>query len=259
MVRYKYLYGPVSSWRLGRSLGVDIVAHAKKHCDFDCVYCQLGNSRPFPAARREFVRTADVLAEAAALPKDLFVKYITFSGMGEPTLASNLGEVIKGLKGLRREPVAVLTNGTMLGRADVRRELALADLVEIKFDAASASSLNRVNRPFKSLHFRKITGGIKRFRRSYKGIFALQMMFVRENMAHAGKLAALARGLEPDIIHLNTPLRPSSAKPLSKREMRRIKEEFKGLPAVSVYDAARRPAIRPLNSRDTVRRRGRRR
>ncbi|MHC4337705.1 MAG: radical SAM protein, partial [Planctomycetota bacterium] len=36
----KYLFGPVPSRRLGRSLGVDVVPF--KVCTLDCVYCQLG-------------------------------------------------------------------------------------------------------------------------------------------------------------------------------------------------------------------------
>jgi wyosine [tRNA(Phe)-imidazoG37] synthetase (radical SAM superfamily) len=37
---YCYVFGPVYSRRLGRSLGVDLVPF--KTCSYDCVYCQLG-------------------------------------------------------------------------------------------------------------------------------------------------------------------------------------------------------------------------
>jgi wyosine [tRNA(Phe)-imidazoG37] synthetase (radical SAM superfamily) len=39
------VYGPVPSWRLGRSLGVDPVSTPSKTCSFDCIYCQLGRTR----------------------------------------------------------------------------------------------------------------------------------------------------------------------------------------------------------------------
>lgn len=35
------VYGPVPSWRFGRSLGIDVIAPPTK-CTFNCIYCQLG-------------------------------------------------------------------------------------------------------------------------------------------------------------------------------------------------------------------------
>jgi len=49
----KYLYGPVPSRRLGRSLGVDIVPF--KHCTLDCVYCQLGKTTEKTIRRSDFI------------------------------------------------------------------------------------------------------------------------------------------------------------------------------------------------------------
>ncbi|MBW1991503.1 MAG: radical SAM protein, partial [Deltaproteobacteria bacterium] len=37
-----YLFGPVNSRRLGRSLGVDVIP--PKTCTFDCIYCELGRT-----------------------------------------------------------------------------------------------------------------------------------------------------------------------------------------------------------------------
>ena len=96
---YRYIYGPVSSWRLGRSLGVDPISAKEKICTFDCVYCQLGRTKTFSSERREFVRIKDVIHEIQTLPLPP-IDYITFSGAGEPTLAKNLGGMIKAVKHL---------------------------------------------------------------------------------------------------------------------------------------------------------------
>ena len=40
--QYRYVFGPVPSRRLGRSLGVDLVPF--KTCTYDCIYCQLGRT-----------------------------------------------------------------------------------------------------------------------------------------------------------------------------------------------------------------------
>ena len=103
---YRYIYGPVSSWRLGRSLGVDPISAKEKICTFDCVYCQLGRTKTFSSERREFVRIKDVIHEIQTLPLPP-IDYITFSGAGEPTLAKNLGGMIKAVKKIRKEKVLV--------------------------------------------------------------------------------------------------------------------------------------------------------
>ena len=55
MKKYKYIYGPVSSWRLGRSLGVDAISHVKgKLCNYDCIYCQVGKTKIFNTKRKIF-------------------------------------------------------------------------------------------------------------------------------------------------------------------------------------------------------------
>ena len=95
--KFKYIYGPVASWRLGRSLGVDAISQKEKQCSFDCVYCQIGRAKPIARRRKIFVPTEDILDELKRLPR-VPLDYITFSGMGEPTLAKNIGELIIKIK-----------------------------------------------------------------------------------------------------------------------------------------------------------------
>ncbi|MDD5655136.1 MAG: radical SAM protein, partial [Candidatus Omnitrophica bacterium] len=137
---FKYIYGPVPSWRLGSSLGIDPVSKGRKICSFDCVYCQIGKAGLFIKERKRFIDTGEIIAELAGLPP-LKIDYLTFSGAGEPTLAENLGEMIKAVKAIRPEPIAVITNGSLMTQADVRQELALADFVIAKLDAYSPESL----------------------------------------------------------------------------------------------------------------------
>ena len=88
------IYGPVSSWRLGRSLGVDLVSTRGKTCSFDCIYCQLGNTVHPLGERRQFVSMAQLAHELETV-RDIAIDYATFSGVAEPTLASNLGKAIE--------------------------------------------------------------------------------------------------------------------------------------------------------------------
>jgi len=121
-----YIFGPVPSRRLGRSLGVDLVPF--KTCTYDCIYCQLGRTTNKTAERREWVPLNEVLAE---LQDKLATKpdYITLSGSGEPTLYSRLDDLIDRIRSMTDVPVAVLTNGSLLWQKEVRRQLMDAHLV----------------------------------------------------------------------------------------------------------------------------------
>ncbi|BER93186.1 radical SAM protein [Thermatribacter velox] len=252
--RLKYVYGPVASWRLGSSLGIDPLSCKDKICTFDCIYCQLGETHFFSSERKIYVSTENLLEEISSLP-EIGIDYITFSGRGEPTLAKNLGEMIKSVKKVRREKVAVITNSSLMDREDVVKDLLLADFVMAKLDAFSQGSLEAINKPMKEINFDAIFNGIKKFRSLYRGRLALQIMFVEENKDDAEKLSELAREINPDEVQINTPLRPCKVKPLSREEIQRVKSYFEGMNIVSVYDVEKK-AVQPISAEDTLRRRG---
>ena len=252
------IYGPVPSWRLGRSLGVDLLPGSGKTCTLDCVYCQLGWTTCFAIERQVFVETERLRAELDALTLTAEdVDYVTFSGTGEPTLAANLGEAIELVQGcptLQGVPVAVLTNATLLSQPDVRCDLARADLVAAKLDAPDEALFQAINRPIISLSWSQVVAGIRTFRQEFQGVLALQMMFVGANWQRADELVALARGLDPDQVQLDTPLRSSPTPPLNRAAMAEIEKVFAGLPVVNVY-SARIPEVDVLDMAEMRRRR----
>jgi wyosine [tRNA(Phe)-imidazoG37] synthetase (radical SAM superfamily) len=248
----KYIYGPVSSWRLGRFLGVDLISD-EKTCTFGCIYCQLGKTIRHIIKRGIFVPTSGIIEELKILP-GLDIDYIVLSGNGEPTLAANLGKVIAEIKKRYQKPVAVLTNSFLLHEKQVRKELALADLVIAKLDAPTERGFREVNRPSSGANLDMVIGGIKNFREENPGKLALQIMFVPQNKEYAADLAALAKKLEPVEVQINTPLRPCSIKPLLPEELSKIKILFEPLKAYSVYDVERL-RVKPLDEEATRKRR----
>jgi len=234
------IYGPVSSWRLGRSLGIDLFAPRGKTCSFDCTYCEWGTTANPLVERREFVTLAELKKELETA-KGVAADYATFAGGGEPTLASNLGKAIEIVRSTLKLPVAVITNSSLMPRQDVRRELARADLVIAKVDAPNEEILHAVNRPFKGYTLAEILQGIRRFRSEYKGRLALQMMFVEANKGCAHEMAKIARELSPDEVQINTPLRPCAVKPLSPKEIAAIRDKFSGFKEVVTVYEARKP------------------
>ncbi|MDD4013496.1 MAG: methyltransferase domain-containing protein [Candidatus Omnitrophica bacterium] len=251
---YEHIYGPVPSWRLGASLGIDPISSDRKMCNFDCVYCQLGRTKGRVSKRKTFIAPEKILEELKCLPP-VTIDYITFSGTGEPTMAANLGEMIREVKKIRREPVAVLTNSSYLCDRSVRKALLPADLVAVKLDAPSEELFQKINRPARGLTLKKVIKGIKAFRREYKGKLALQMMFLEYNFFEASEMASLARDIGADEVELNTPLRPCAVKSLTRKEMEDVKRHFRGSNAISVYEKEKNK-VRPISDKETMRRRG---
>lgn len=206
----RYAFGPVVSRRLGRSLGVDLVPY--KTCSYDCIYCQLGRTTRLTAVRSQFAPLARVVEDALrALEISGPADYITLSGSGEPTLCTRLDELIAALKARTGVPIAVLTNGSLLFRPEMRRELAGADLVVPSLDAGTAEAFQRVNRPDPSIGFEAMVDGLIEFGQDYGGRIWLEVFLVRgytDSLDHVGRIAALARQIGPERVQLNTVARP---------------------------------------------------
>jgi wyosine [tRNA(Phe)-imidazoG37] synthetase (radical SAM superfamily) len=200
------VYGPVSSWRVGRSLGLDLLA-VNSICSFRCIYCQLGRINLHTSGRKVYVPTKHVLSDLAASAwREADI--ITLSGSGEPTLAANLGAVIHESKRLTHKPVLVLTNSTLLGDAQVRRELCAADRVFCKLDAADEATFRKIARPCAGVTLADVVGGLKQFRAEYDGQLAIQLMLLPLNVQRPEAFARILRELRPDEVQLNAPRRP---------------------------------------------------
>lgn len=255
----RFLYGPVASWRLGRSLGVDILSTTEKTCSFDCVYCQLGRTENKTAERKVYVRTEEIEREIKAIADTIAdtTDVITFAGMGEPTLGANLGEVAAAIqRQCPKTPIAILTNSALMSDARVREELKKMDIVVAKLDASDQSIFEKVNRPVsEEIKLEAIIEGLIEFRRGYKGRLCLQMMFVDDNKDSGAEMARIAQKIQPDEVQLNTPLRPCAVKPLSQEQMEGIQEHFKGFEVSSVYEKMK-PEVRVIDKVEVIKRRG---
>lgn len=200
------VYGPVPSWRLGQSLGIDLLA-VNSICSFRCLYCQLGKINEHIGERKVYVPTEQVMADLRASRwQDADV--ITFSGSGEPTLALNLGAVRQAIQAFTHKPIVVLTNSTLLNDPAVREDLRAADKVFCKLDAATDRTLKLINRPVAGLSVRRIVAGIKALRAEYHGHLAIQTMLLPMNQNKVEQLAVLLKEIQPDEVQLNLPARP---------------------------------------------------
>lgn len=226
-----HIYGPVPSRRLGFSLGIDLVPY--KTCSYDCIYCQLGKTTNKTIERKEYIPKDAILLELGEILKtNHAIDYITFSGSGEPTLNSSLGELLKEIKKMTKIKIAVLTNASLLSDPGLRTELLPADLVLPSLDAATPETFSRINRPHPAVEFDRMVTGLLKFREEFKGTIWLEVMLVKEindNTKEIGLFKSIISKISPDRIQLNTVVRPPTEKychPINESELQRIKNSF---------------------------------
>lgn len=228
---FKYLFGPVPSRRLGRSLGVDLVPY--KTCSFDCVFCQVAPTTTKTLERKEYVPVADVIDELGDwLETEAVADYITLSGSGEPTLHAAFGQVIDFVEQKTDIPVAILTNGSLFSDTEVREQAAKADLVKVSLSGYDEASMEKVDRPHPDIDFDYMIEGYERFRNAFSGEMRLEVFLlsgINDAPEQVTKIARLAKRVRPDRIELNTVVRPSSeafAKPVPSDRMNELAQYF---------------------------------
>lgn len=246
---YTYLFGPVPSRRLGISLGVDLVPH--KTCTLDCIYCECGETTNLTMERKEYVPLDAVLEEL----QDYFAThpdpdYITFSGAGEPTLNSRIGEVLDFIR--KQKPtvkIAVLTNGTLLSDQEVRQALSGADLVMPSLDAATLATLNKINRPHPSISMSRYIEGLATFRKMFHGTLNLELFVLpgcNDSDEALHNLKEAVTRINPDLLQLNTLDRPGVAAdihPASPEELARIADFFAPLKVEIIAAPPKRQSV----------------
>ena len=234
-VRYKNIFGPVPSRRLGLSLGVDLVPH--KTCTLNCVYCESGRTTHLTLQRDAYGSVELIKKELKAfLAGDPKLDYITFSGSGEPTLHSDIGEIIGFLKSAYpQHKIALLTNGTLFYEPQVRKQILGADLVSVSLDAVTPQTFIRINRPHQGLKPSLIIDGLISLRKEFEKQFWVEVFLVpglNDSESELKKIKDILGILNPDRIQLNTLDRPGTerwVKPADKKTLTDI--------AAYLYDA----------------------
>jgi len=220
----KFLYGPVPSRRLGRSFGIDIVP--MKICTLDCIYCQLGRTPETTTARRAYAPVDEILAELKeALSEKVEADFITIAGSGEPTLHAQLGRLIEGIKALTNITVAVLTNGTLLYRAEVRADCAKADVVMPSLDAGDERTFRKINRPNRDISIRNVISGLCHLRAEFSGQIWLEVFLIESVNTGDEQIASIKNAIDlikPDKIHLNTAVRPTAQPDIRRLDAARL-------------------------------------
>ena len=210
-------FGPVPSRRLGHSLGINNIP--PKICTYSCVYCQLGRTKKMQAESRMFYNPEKILRDIQEKVKKVKesgdpIDYLTFVPDGEPTLDINLANEIDLLKSLGIK-IAVITNGSLIWREDVREALMKANWVSLKIDSVQEAFWRKINRPYGTLKLSSIQQGMFEFARTYRGELVTETMLVRtvnDGEDSLFNIADFLARLRPDKAYLSIPTRPPAEK-----------------------------------------------
>ncbi len=203
---YKHIFGPINSRRLGTSLGIDAIYF--KVCSFDCLYCEVGITNIKTIERKEWVKKDDIIAELKdyLAKNDKKLDYITFSGSGEPTLNSKIGEIIDEIKKITTTKVAVLTNSSLIDDKNVQNELLKADLVVPSLDAVTETLFHKIDLPHKDVKIENIIKGLIEFRKLYTGQIWLEVLVLKgfnDTEEEFNKIAECVKLIKPDKVQIN--------------------------------------------------------
>ncbi len=226
----KYIFGPVPSRRLGLSLGVDLIP--PKTCSYDCLYCQIGKTTCKEIEPASYVPVEAVIAELDETLAKVKPDYVTFSGSGEPTLHVELGRLIAYVKEKTGAKVAVLTNGSLLYRPEVRERLLKADMIMPTLSTVRENTFRLIHQPHDDLSVTRLVEGLRSLRKSFTGQLFIEVMLLagfndREEEIEALRQAILE--IAPDRVQLNTVVRPpadAKAIPLDRKKLEYIKKVF---------------------------------
>ncbi len=206
----RYIFGPVFSRRLGLSLGVDLVPH--KVCSMDCLYCEVGPTTEKTLERAEYVPLAGVISELKEyLSFKPEIDFITFSGYGEPTLFSRLGELVEFLKSNYPYRLALLTNASLLKKEDVLSDVRRVDVVLPSLDAGSEEVFRKLNRPVLGFSLKEVVEGIERLLEETPCQVWVETLFVKgvnDLPEEVERIGRLIHRLKPHKWQLNTVARP---------------------------------------------------
>ncbi len=224
-------FGPIPSRRLGRSLGVNNIP--PKICTYSCAYCQQGHSSKVQIEQHFFYPPEDI-RDAVQDQIDLLVAagenidYITFVPDGEPTLDINLGRAIDLIKPMHI-PIAVITNASLLWKADVRAALTRADWVSVKIDTVDEKIWRKIDHPHRGLSLPLIMEGILKFASEYQGKLYTETMLVQglnDNPEDLEQTAHFIAQLKPVAAYILIPTRPPADQKIKPPEEKTVNTAY---------------------------------
>ncbi len=232
------IYGPVMSRRLKSSLGINLLPVDYKLCSFNCIYCQYGLTKTdYHIADagdfKELPSLKDVkkalLSALSSMEQE--IRYITFSGNGEPTLHPEFPGMVDMVIEVRDRYLptartAILSNSTGLRHEEIRAAIRKLDTPIMKLDVGSEVLFKRINHPTGDIRFDDIINGLIELK--HPGMIIQTLMLGGKNSNseedNIHKWSELLKKIKPLEAHIYSIDRPAALKSIKKVPFERLRE-----------------------------------
>lgn len=179
------IFGPVSSRRLGVSLGINLLPTDSKFCSFDCIYCECGWT-PEKGTVKTVLPTSEEVKQKLEEKLQLMQQenklpdVITFAGNGEPTMHPEFEAIIDDAIIMRdkyapKARIAVLSNASRIHQKRVFNALLKVDDNIQKLDSAFEETIQLLDRPRGRFRLWEVVDELCNF----EGKVIIQTMFVK--------------------------------------------------------------------------------
>ncbi|EAI4690844.1 MULTISPECIES: radical SAM protein [Campylobacter] len=233
----KILFGPVSSRRFGRSLGIDL-SPSEKQCNFDCVYCELVQKKA-QEKQDEIISIDKIISEVkAVLEKNVEFDFLTLTANGEPSLYPYLNELILSLRSIAKDKkLLILSNGTAVLDEDKFNALLKLDVVKFSLDSAVAKTFYRIDRALKNIDLEKMIEKMADFRARFNGDLIMEILVVKDLNDNEEEFKALNQALKkimPLRVDLSTIDRPPAyaVKKVSEEKLLKLSKLIDSTPVL---------------------------
>ncbi|MCD6297449.1 MAG: hypothetical protein J7M30_09865, partial [Deltaproteobacteria bacterium] len=152
---------------------------------------------------------------------------VTLAGSGEPTLHSRIHEVIDGIKDITETKVALLTNGSLFRKEEIRKRVLKADIILPTLSSVFENTFRMIHRPHPGLELNIVVDGLKRLRKDYKGLLFLEVILlagINDTEKEVEGLKAVINRINPEKIQLNTVVRPPADKRAISLDRKRLED-----------------------------------
>jgi wyosine [tRNA(Phe)-imidazoG37] synthetase (radical SAM superfamily) len=175
----------------------------------------VGATNRFTRERKEYIPYTELIEELdsvlSAHPK---LDFITFSGAGEPTLHSRMGDIINYIKSnYPQYKICLITNSTLFDDEQLVQEILPVDVMLPSLDAVSEKAFQIINRPCPGIRIADIIESMIKVRQRFKGQFWLEIFFVPDINDTPEELQLFRNvilRMEPDQVQLNSLDRPGT-------------------------------------------------
>ena len=185
--------------------------------------------------RKEYATVEEIISELKSWllshPQEAKeLRFVTLSGLGEPTLNTRIGELISQARKATGASIAVITNSTLLGDPLVRREILEADLIVPSLDTVDPDIFKKIDRPCAAVKLDEIIEGLVALRKEFRGKIWLEVMLVagvNDDIRHIKELNKAIQRINPDKIQLNSPVRSTAEKnvfPVERAKLEKIRD-----------------------------------